>query len=248
MEPARDNAADRLIAEKASRAMPGALRRSGGLRWHGRALRRWRLHEPFRRSIHAFLQAWQPDGSDLILLGPSAGWFLPSIFLRRFSRLILVELDTSAPLFFSLRHGRALQQSGTTLEWLQADLVTVLPRLLAAHRSAAVLFCNVLGQLGLERGDYESRLAEFSGLLEGRSWASFHDRFSAHLPIDRLANATAFSTATPMDAAMLQRLGCSGEWTDHGTGAVLPPGILRHYFPWRIVPDRFHWVEAGIVQ
>jgi len=248
MEPAKERHAPAPEAPNASRVMPGALRRSGGLRWHARALRRWRLHEPFRRSIDTLLQAWQPGCTELILVGPSAGWFLPAVFLRRYSRLILVELDTSAPFFFSLRHGRALQRSGTTLDWLQADLVTELPRLLSVHRSAAVLFCNVLGQLGLERGDYESRLAEISGLLEGRSWASFHDRFSARIPTDRLAKTTSFSTVVPMDAAMLQRLGCSGEWIDHGTGSVLPVGTLGHYFPWRIVPDRFHWVEAGIIQ
>lgn len=241
----RNTAAERVAA---TRAVPGALRRSGGLRWHARALRRWRLHEPFRRSIEAFLQEWQPGGTDLILVGPSAGWFLPGVFLRRFSRLFLLELDTSAPLFFSLRHGRALQQTGTTLEWHPTDLVTALPEVLAARENAAVLFCNVLGQLGLERTDYEARLAEIPRLLRGRPWASFHDRFSARLPADRLANAAAFSSAAPMDGAMLQRLGCEGEWTDHGTGAVLPPGTVRHYFPWRIVPDRFHWVEAGVVQ
>lgn len=229
------------------RAAPSALRQSGGLQWHLRALRYQRLHDPFRHAVGAFLQAWNPGASHLIIVGPSAGWFLPRPFLHPFSRLTLIDLDTSAPFFFTLRHGRRLRRRGVELEWLHTDFVSSLPQLLSTHRRAAVLFCNVLGQLGLERDDYEERLLQLPKWLAGRSWASFHDRYSASMATDEMPDSSPFTSREPMDEVMLQRLGCGGEWTDHGTGGVLPDGMLRHYFPWRITPRRFHWIEAGAV-
>jgi len=228
------------------RALPGLLRRSGGLQWHFRALRHRRLHDPFRESLGAFLQAWNPETSQLIIVGPSAGWFLPDSFLCRFSRLTLIDLDTSAPLFFALWHGRRLRRVGTLTEWIQGDFVDCLPKVLSAEGDAAILFCNVLGQLALEREDYEARLGELPQWLAGRRWASFHDRYSARIPDGTTIGANAFTSLEKMDAPMLQRLGLGGEWMDHGTDAVLPAGVLRHYFPWHIVPNRLHWIEAGV--
>ena len=228
--------------------MPGSLRRSGGLRWHFRALRNYRLHGPFRESIREFLDAWNPGGTQLILIGPSAGWFLPKSFLGRFMQLTLIDLDTSAPIFFKLRHGRSLRRSGTQATWIHADFIDHLPQILSTYPTSAVLFCNVLGQLGLERQDYETQLYKLPKLLAGRRWASFHDRYSARLNEGSPVDASAFTSRETMNARMLQERGFFGEWTDHGTGALLPSGVLRHYFPWRIVPDRFHWIEAGVVQ
>lgn len=230
------------------RVRPGPLRRSGGLQWHLRALRNHRLHKPFRESISEFLHAWHPGGSQLILVGPSAGWFLPKSFLGRFLQLTLIDLDTSAPFFFALRHGRSLQHVGTQTMWVHTDFIEYLPRVLMTHPNSAVLFCNVLGQLGLERDDYETQLGKLSTLLAGRRWASFHDRYSTQLPKGSSVDASAFTSRENMNARMLRERGFVGEWTDHGTDTVLPSGILRHYFPWRIVPDRLHWIEAGVVQ
>jgi hypothetical protein len=204
------------------------------------------LHDPFRESVSTFLQSWNPSASQLIIVGPSAGWFLPDSFLCRFSRLTLIDLDTSAPLSFALGHGRSLRRSGTRTKWIHADFVDCLPQVLSANGDAAILFCNILGQLALEREDYEARLGELPQWLAGRRWASFHDRYSARIPISKAFEATAFTSFEKMDAQMLQRLGLSGEWMDHGTDAVLPAGVLRHYFAWHIVPDRLHWIEAGV--
>jgi hypothetical protein len=226
---------------------PSSLRRSGGLQWHFRALRHWRLHDSFRRAVGAFLTGWSPPASHLIIIGSSAGWFLPKPFLLTFSRLTLVDLDTSAPFFFARRHGHGLERRGSTLEWWPTDFVHCLPRLLVDHPDAAILFCNVLGQLGLERDDYEKRLAELPVRLAGRTWASFHDRYSARIRRGQQMGTPCFTSQEPMDEGMLQRLGFGGEWTDHGTGGVLPAGVLRHYFPWYITPRRFHWIEAGAV-
>lgn len=229
------------------RAVPGALRQSGGLQWHLRALWYRTLHDPFRRSIGGFLQSWRPRASHLIIVGPSAGWFLPQSFLCVFSRLTLVDLDTSAPFFFKLRHGQGLRHSGISWEWVIGDFIECLPRKLDLDPGAAVLFCNVLGQLGLERDDYERQLTELPGWLEGRPWASFHDRFSARITREEFPSTQPFTSLEKMGEDMLRELGFGGEWSDHGTERVLPSGVLRHYFPWSITPYRFHWIEAGVV-
>ena len=230
-----------------SQGKPGAWRPSGGLRWHLRAWRHRRIHDPFRHDIGRFLQSWDHGAQELLVVGPSAGWFLPQSFLLRFSRLVLIDLDTSAPIFFRLRHGRALRQCGVDTDWIQEDFVECLPRLLAVSRDPAVLFCNVLGQLALERTDAEARLAELPALLTEHRWASFHDRFSARVPVEAPPGEQAFTSHIPMDGDMLQKLGYSGEWCDHGTGGILPAGSLKCYLPWRIDPRRLHWIEAGKV-
>jgi hypothetical protein len=230
-----------------SQGKPGAWRPSGGLRWHLRAWRHRRIHDPFRHDIGRFLQSWDHGSKELLVVGPSAGWFLPQSFLLRFSRLVLIDLDTSAPIFFRLRHGRALRQCRVDTDWIQEDFVECLPRLLAVSRDPAVLFCNVLGQLALERTDAEARLAELPALLTEHRWASFHDRFSARVPVEAPPGEQAFTSHIPMDGDMLQKLGYSGEWCDHGTGGILPAGSLKCYLPWRIDPRRLHWIEAGKV-
>lgn len=230
-----------------SQGKPGAWRPSGGLRWHLRAWRHRRIHDPFRHDIDRFLQSWDHGSKELLVVGPSAGWFLPQSFLLRFSRLVLIDLDTSAPFFFRLRHGRALRQCGIDTDWIQEDFVECLPRLLAMSRDPAVLFCNVLGQLSLERTDADARLAELPALLTEHRWASFHDRFSARVPVEAPPGERAFTSHIPMDGDMLQRLGYSGEWCDHGTGGILPAGVVKCYLPWRIEPRRLHWIEAGKV-
>ncbi|NDE00617.1 MAG: hypothetical protein EBZ91_02425 [Gammaproteobacteria bacterium] len=223
------------------------LRPSGGLRWHMRALRYRECHRPFREQVASFLASWEPDTDDLVLVGPSAGWFLPVAFLTRFSRLLMIELDTSARFFFHCLHGRQLGRAGVSTRWLMEDFVIRLPEVLAARPKAAVLFCNVLGQLGLERADYHGELTALKERLVGRRWASFHDRFSATGQSARFREAAIFSATRSMDAAMLSDLGCSGEWIDHGTEAVFPDGTRRQIAAWSITTSRLHFVEMGSV-
>jgi len=239
----------------ANDAVPGVFRRTGGLQWHARVLRCWRLHQPFRDEIAEFLGAWRPDSTGLILVGASAGWFLPSRFLSHFSRLTIIELDRSAPFFFRLRHGAELRRAGSSAEWIFGDFVSRLPPLLRERGGTPVLFCNVLGQLGLERTDYERWLEALPEMLDGHPWASFHDRFSTVIEGgfdsatgDRgFPNPRGFVSELPLDSVRLQQLGHQGVWIDHGTGELLPAGVPRRYLPWRITPKRFHWVEAGMV-
>ena len=228
-------------------AIPACFRKTGGIRWHARALINWRLHAAFRRQIADFLHDWHTNGTCLVLVGPSAGWFLPTAFLMRFKQLICIDLDTSAPYLFRLRHGRRLRSAGIALEWIPGDFVNCLPTVLGRLHDPAVLFCNVLGQLALERADSTIQIGRLPELLARHYWASFHDSFSTTQQRVQPPDVSMFQSRQEMDAALLQRIGSVGEWVDHGTSGLLPASSMRRYIPWQITPHRFHWVEAGSV-
>ena len=216
--------------------------RSGGLRWHARAaLRRNRLWAPFREALAAFLDQWRPASRTLILVGPSAGWCLPSDFLARFDRVMAVDPDRWAqPLF------RRLHPTVRLERWITGDFFALADDLLKAEPDAAVLFCNILGQLrfsGLSDVEAQRRIGLLPALLAGHPWASFHEILSGESNITPNALALA---GRPEHEALLRQLGLSGEWLDHGTGAVLPGHVQRHIVPWRFAPERVHLIEMGI--
>ena len=227
------------------------LASSGGLEWHGRALRhRNRLWAGFRDDLREWLGGWQPARDDLLLIGASAGWCLPDDFLTRFRRIDALDLDPLASVLFRANHGRALAAAGRTLRFSRTDALADLSRLLAEHPRHAVLFANILGQRRFDRADgtaTEAELAALASRLAGRPWASFHDRLSGRAR-DVAAAPQTFSCATRLAPEELaRRVGASGEWLDHLTTDVLPATTERRVMPWRFRPGRLHWVEAGFV-
>lgn len=216
--------------------------RSGGFFWHTRAIyRRNRLWKPFRDALERFLSAWQPKTRSLILVGPSAGWCLPTSFLVRFDRITAVDPDLLAPLLF-----RHLHPEARITAWLRDDFFHCGADLLTREPDAAVLFCNVLGQLrfsGLDEREVVGRIASLAPLLVGRPWASFHEILSGETPVTPRALPLA---GPPHHEALLRQLGLSGEWLDHGAGDVLPKNAQRDIVPWRFAPGRIHLVEMGM--
>ncbi len=219
-------------------------RPSGGLAWHWRARRAARRYGPFRLAIESWLTEWSPPCTRLILVGPSAGWTLPGAWLSQFQEILAIDLDPLARWFFTLNHPGLNDRSVT---WLRSDLVTELPRRLAAWPDAAVLFCNVLGQLAVEREDHELVLAELPRMLRRHHWASFHDCYTGDVSRHEFDSIGPISLQRRMSADDLQRLGLSGEWRDHGTGQLFPAQHLRAYFPWWILEDKLHWIEAATI-
>jgi len=120
---------------------------SGGLQWHFRAWRSRTLWSPSCGQLAAWLAQLQPKSKQLILLGPSAGWMLPSAWLQRFDYIHAIDLDPLAPWLFARRHGAALQAAGVRWQYQSADALTELPRLLQTYPHACVFFDNLLGQL-----------------------------------------------------------------------------------------------------
>ena len=216
--------------------------RSGGLNWHLRAFWRRRvLWQPFQKALAGFLDQWNPTAEALILVGPSAGWCLPDPFLSRFTSITAIDPDPWAGPLFRLIHPRAALK-----DWIRGDFFAEADRLLTAQPKAAVLFCNVLGQLrfsGLKGPDVQARIAQIAPMLAGHPWASFHEIMSGV----SMANPPPLALPGARDhRALLQELGLSGEWLDHEASTTLPAEQPRIIVPWRFAPDRLHLVEMGI--
>ena len=202
-------------------------------------LRNWRLHKDFRENIRQWLLDWKPNCDSLILLGPSAGWFLPRAFTERFSLIFSYDIDLCAKPLFHLVHRRT-----EGIIWHSADFTVCLESILRKHPRSAVLFCNVLGQLGVTHTHYEEILRDIPNILSRYHWASFHDRYSTEDGRNTFNHVQPFSTRQAMTIDVLQELGFCGNWTDHGTGSLLTDNTIRRYFPWRFGQNQLCWVEG----
>jgi len=158
---------------------------SGGLPWHFRAWRSKALWSPTCGQLAAWLAKLQPKSKQLILLGPSAGWMLPSAWLQRFDYIHAIDLDPLAPRLFARRHGAALKAGGVRWQYQSANALTELPRLLQAYPQACVFFDNVLGQLRFHAPKGQDpqlfaaqHLTQIKRHLKGREWGSVHDLLS----------------------------------------------------------------------
>ena len=235
---------------------------SGGLRWHWRAWRSATLWSPTSVQIADWLASVQPRSNRLLLLGPSAGWMLPTEWLLRFDSIDAIDIDPFAGWLFGWRHGAALKAAGIRWHYQTGDAIAALPRLLTAHPRACVLLDNLLGQLRFHAPPWQDpmvftslQLAEIKRLLHGREWGSVHDLLSGPaegLPPEQDFPAARRSMATqtaehPLDVAWLAAAKPQGEWLDHLTDQVFPVGTPLHDMAWAFSPDYWHWLQAGWV-
>ena len=239
---------------------------SGGLRWHWRAWRSRTLWAPTCKDIAAWLARVQPRSKELILLGPSAGWMIPTNWLLRFERIHAVDIDPWAARFFAYRHGAALQAGGTRWQYQTGDALADLPRLLTVHPQACVLFDNLLGQLRFHAPRWQDpltftaqQLADVHRLLRGREWGSVHDLLSGpalglasgqEFPAARLPGAASTNGPAParqLDTAWLAAARVQGEWLDHLTEEVFPAGTPVRDIAWAFNSRYWHWLQAGWV-
>jgi len=239
---------------------------SGGLPWHFRAWRSKALWSPTCGQLAAWLAKLQPKSKQLILLGPSAGWMLPSAWLQRFDYIHAIDLDPLAPRLFARRHGAALKAGGVRWQYQSANALTELPRLLQAYPQACVFFDNVLGQLRFHAPKGQDpqlfaaqHLTQIKRHLKGREWGSVHDLLSG--PAQGLAAGQDFPHAceamtsesrppaadTQPDTAWLAAARPHGQWLDHLTDAVFPPSTPLQNMAWAFKPRYWHWLQAGWV-
>ncbi len=216
---------------------------SGGLIYH---LRAWRWSHtrwlPFHSEVARWLEAWQPEAAELVLIGPSGGYALNARFLARFQRITVLEPDAFAR--------RLLRKRFTDFEFEFADAAWLAqnggPAMLAkCHPDAAFLFCNLLGQKLVGQGVEHDRPAWLSGLqaaLQGREWASWHDLASTARRPSRFVQLT-LPRSEPLDD-LLARFWLGGELEihDHECSGMLP-GSPRQYALWHLMPGSFHLVE-----
>ncbi len=230
---------------------------SGGLVYHARALRfRDGLWAPFREALADWLARHLPVTDELILVGPSGGHCLPIEHLSRFGRLLVLEPDPLARRILALRLPRArlmVEHRDLLVQPLLSGGVA-LDALLQRRPHAAVLFCNLLGQLHLELSEqaqthFQAELRRrVVPLLDGRPWASFHDRWSLDRGLDQPIPALRRFERQPDDdelgAALFGPTGAPITVLDHGTSSLFPETLSRSYFSWQITPKALHVVEG----
>lgn len=248
---------------------PAWLNPAGGLRYHLRGLRHAkRLWWPFRFHLADWLYAWQPSEKTLVIVGPSGGYCIEPLTLERFERLICLEPDPVARFMFKRRLARAPLEQRPRLEFVTGDLILEDParfqQFISELGSAAVLFSNILGQLRVllaARGEFDrlpSVKRTLVAALEGRSWASFHDRVSGSLapnPAEpflaerRLSDDELIETFFAhhrLETPDVPLIGPNGDLPllDHLTGDLFPPDREHRYFVWELMPGQYHLIEA----
>lgn len=238
------------------------LNPAGGLRYH---VRGYRLSEtlwaPFRFALAEWLYGWAPPEKKLVIVGPSAGWCVQPFFFERFEEVLCLEPDPVAHFLFRRRLEKAPLDARPRLRFDSQDRLLsdpgALSRLLDAEGDAAVLFSNVLGQVRVLLGATAYDDARLSNVrtavkqaIQGRSWASFHDRVSGALEpaLDgrydaerRLSDEELrdhfYATATPDGSAPPPLL-------DHLTGGFFPAERPHSYLTWPLLPGLYHLIEA----
>jgi len=223
---------------------------SGGLVWHWRALWRRRYWTDFIDAVAVELARWQPPQRKLLLLGPSAGWCLPSDFLIRFESIHAIDLDPLAERIFRFNHGRALHRAGAHLTFELENIFTSFDALIDRFHDHAILFPNMLGQHIYHVADTDTARLEIEAVktkLAHRHWASIHDRLSGKIRSGRpLPSPLRINEAIKPDR-LAETLGLTGEWVDHLTTHVLPEESERRIVGWRLLDDWMHIVEIGSV-
>lgn len=231
---------------------------SGGLLWHWRAWRSQKLWRPTCEQISTWLEQVHPHSSELILIGASAGWMMPSSWLQTFKKVMIWDIDGLAEPLFRWRHGTALKASETALVFHRVDAFVNLGALLSAHPRACVLFDNVLGQMRFHSQDLDAvseHILNIIRTLKGREWGSLHDTYSGlvdkalssqNLPAKQL-RMQGETDAEKVNQAWFQKLGAQGEWLDHLTSSVFDKGTVVHHIAWPYRPHYCHWLQAGWV-
>jgi hypothetical protein len=211
------------------------------------------------------LEETPTSSKELLLIGASAGWMMPSAWLQRFEKVTTFDIDIFAAPLFRRRHGPALQASGTQLRCHTSDALTHLQTVLRAHRRAAVLFDNVLGQVRFHHptvDEASQRIETITKALRGRSWGSIHDAYSGKVvpsPRPRPLPSRLKTLQTPhhvSDSARMasqdfsefgKQLQPQGEWLDHLTANVFPEGTPISHIAWPYSTHYCHWLQAGWV-
>jgi hypothetical protein len=224
---------------------------AGGLRYHLRALQ-----------YGSRLLGFAPAAKTLVLVGPSGGYCLQPFFFERFDRVVCLEPDPLARLIFRRNLDRAPLDHRPKLEFIAEDhLVNAperLPKLLDGLGDAALLFTNVIGQLrsllGVDSAE-DARLRrvreQIALAVEGRAFASFHDRLSGlvrpHIESPHRADARLDDDHVLAEFYQFAEFGQRRrglELLDHLTGGFFPSALPHTYFVWEILPGRFHLIEG----
>ncbi|MGE3974180.1 MAG: hypothetical protein AB7F59_06615 [Bdellovibrionales bacterium] len=235
---------------------------SGGLPYHFKALRySHSLWYNFRYQLKDWLNDWRPQADQLILVGPSAGYFLPDTFLSQFREIIVLDPDPTARILFKYQHPAI-----SIKEWIHEDLLChwkngvcdwePFAKTLERFPHAAILFCNVLGQMPLIYKDkikkHETAFSQWQKkiveTLKHREFASFHDLYSGK---KKFLLPQPGALIPPQQQARfyfnekdsLLKKEETFSLTDHLTQGLFTH-LPRRYFVWSITPKQHHLIEC----
>ncbi len=233
--------------------MPTLFRPSGGVFYHWRGLRRRKLWRSFSTSLAAWLESWNIPPSELLLISPSGGYTLPHAWLKKFTKIQAFDLDPLAPWLFRMRHrGLNINFVCTDMFWQNDRLnLAALRKALHDHPKAAVLFCNVLGQLPLEgtltEAAWTGYLDELRELMATRHWATYHDLYTIeNLPrtehavtVERLAQAATIEAALAFSGSPGKL-----EVIDHLLHGSWSQGLESQLMAWSLSDRCLHVIEG----
>ena len=231
---------------------------SGGILWHWRAWRSQQLWRRTAKQIEDWLLKQPTKAKEIVIIGASAGWMLPSSWLQKFQLITTYDIDPIAGHLFKLRHGSMIQKSHSSLVCHNADGLSNLNQLLSMHKNACFWFDNVLGQLRFHIKDnseldaVSQRINSLKLSMNGREWGSIHDLYSGrvikqpelHIPNSESALLDDAS-GTPKPFKNLISLNPQGPWLDHLCQEVFKNEQLVHYFAWPYQKDYWHVLQAG---
>lgn len=228
---------------------------TGGLYWHAHALRHQSSWQRTSEQIAAFLlRQHLPQSRHLLLIGPSAGWMLPTSWLRSFQRIDVYDIDPLVPLLFGWRHARHLVKAGAQVHYHRLDAMHALDDILQTHPQACIWFDNVLGQHRYRVRDVDTTQRDLNALksrLAGRTWGSVHDWLSGPVrqvtpmaAIDEIAARSQDPVWTQQRLAQIQAM---GTWSDHLTSCVFDEALACQYLAWPYSAEYSHWLQIGWV-
>lgn len=231
---------------------------SGGLPYHFKAFRYGHsLWYDFRFQLRDWLNDFKPQSEQLLLFGPSAGYFLPDPLLHHFQEIIVFDPDPTARLLFKWQHSKI-----SITKWIHEDRLShwengkcssePFEKTLKVYPNAAILFCNVLGQIPLiHREEIKAHETEFAQwqkdvttLLLKREFASFHDMYSGS---KKFLLPKPGAVIKPGEQARFyfdeKAAGNNFTLTDHLTNGLFQ-NLPRRYFVWSVTPKQHHLIEC----
>jgi hypothetical protein len=226
---------------------------TGGWHWHWRAWRSQHRWAAASAEIETWLLAQTMPRQQLVLIGASAGWMLPSSWLTQFDEIHAWDIDPWAAPLFRWRHGPTLKREGIALRWHTEDGLARLNDLVQAMPHAFFWFDNVLGQLRFTDASIDAvsqGLRQIRQLMAPVAWGSVHDLMSGRTSKDAtpiLVQKTQAGLAMngPQSQAWLREMGAISPWLDHLSDQVLPPGTPVQHLVWPFKPGYAHWLEMG---
>lgn len=230
---------------------------TGGLAYHFIAWRQKRAWRAFCLQIREFLESHVPNNGNLLLVGPSGGYTLPTQWLSGFQQISAIDPDPLAPFFFRRNHPR-LKVTWSRHNYLfdheRQWRTEGLSEIIGDYPNHLLFFTNLVGQLPLllkqanlqDEDTWKRWQQDWREALARQRWVSIHDLFSS---------AQAPNPPLNRDFSGLEKdqlVNCyyggnqSVTVTDHLTYDLLPTADVFHRYAWPLYSNQIHLVEAAV--